>query len=250
MASKSYSDEGLEPSPPEVLSVHDLIAGYGGADIVTGASIRVQLGEIVAIIGPNGAGKSTLLKTIIGLLHQRVGSVVLEGVDISTQSTEQRVMRGLAYVPQVQNIFPSLSVKENLELMVLPSKRSEKAEILAYALAMFPSLKARLKTRAARLSGGERQMLALARGLVSDPRVLMLDEPSAALAPGLVRHVFEAIGQINARGVAVLLVEQSARLALELANRAYVFENGREAFTGKGVDLLDDPRVKQLYLGA
>lgn len=234
------------PASP-LLEVVDVSASYRDVDILRGVSLRVEPGEVVALVGPNGAGKSTLLKVVVGLLAPRRGRVRLDGIDVAGEAPETLVRRGVGYVPQVANVFPSLTVRENLRLGLRPRRAGEAAE--AEVLALFPVLRDRLGLRAGALSGGERQMLALGRALALRPRLLLLDEPSAALAPRAAAAVFERLVEINRRGVALLLVEQNARRALALAHRGYVLEQGRVALEAAGPALRQDPRVAALYLG-
>lgn len=235
-------------SSTNVLEVRDLVAGYGEVEVLHGVSLRVAAGEIVAVIGPNGAGKSTLMKAIVGLLRPRAGQVLFLGEEISGLPPEQLVARGLCYVPQADNVFPSLTVQENLEMgAYLLGRRGR--ERLALAFALFPELAQRRRERAGRLSGGQRQMLALARALVLQPRLLLLDEPSAGLAPRLVELLFAKVKEINAAGTAVLMVEQNARQALKLAHRGYVLAMGQNRLEGPAQELLDSPEVARCYLG-
>jgi len=233
-----------------VLQVADLTAGYGDTPIVNGVNLYVDPGEIVAIVGPNGAGKSTLLKAMLGLVKIHGGKVAFMTQDITAHTPESIVRRGIGYVPQVANVFPALSVRENLEVM-LPRRmpREEGQARLEGMLVLFPSLRPRLALRARTLSGGERQMLALARALVIRPALLMLDEATAAVAPRLVAAVFEKIVEINSTGIPVLLVEQNARRALACSTRGYVLEGGRNAMTAPAAELLANPEMARLYLG-
>lgn len=234
-----------------VLGVQNLVAGYGDSTILHGVRLEVNAGELVTVIGPNGAGKSTLLKVIVGLLPPREGSIQLHGQDVTQMPAEELVRHGLAYVPQVENVFPSLTVSENLELMFpRGTRRAAIQEALARVLDFFPLLKPKLRTMGGLLSGGERQMLAIARGLVVEPKVLVLDEPSAALAPFLVDSIFEKIVEIHQKGTPILLVEQNARKALSFSTRGYVLDSGRNALDGTGQELLEDAEVGRLYLGA
>jgi ABC-type branched-subunit amino acid transport system ATPase component len=231
-----------------LLEVSGLRAGYGELEILHGVSIAVPAGGFVAVIGPNGAGKSTLLKAIYGLADTHAGVVRFEGRDVTDRPPHALTRLGLNYVPQLANVFPNMSVVENLEIGAVPRHDGERERIEA-VLATFPVLDARRRQRAGTLSGGERQMLALARALMPEPRLLLLDEPSAALAPSVVDSLFERLQSINEAGVAILMVEQNARRSLALAGHAYVLELGENRFEGPGRELLDDPQVADLYLG-
>jgi neutral amino acid transport system ATP-binding protein len=232
-----------------MLEVEALEAGYGEALVLRGVSLRVAEGQIVAIIGPNGAGKSTLLKAVYGLLRPRAGSVRLDGDELVRVRPERLTRRGLNYVPQLANVFPSLTVADNLKVGVRPVPRRERASALAEVYGLFPLLRERRRQRAATLSGGQRKLLAIARALATRPRLLLLDEPSAGLAPQAVELVFDKLFEINERGIAIAIVEQNARRALALADHGYVLELGRNALDGPGRALLDDPKVAALYLG-
>jgi len=231
------------------LVVEALEAGYEpGLPIVRGASISVAPGEIVALLGPNGAGKSTLVKACAGLVPIHAGRVMLEGRDITGEPAHRMVHAGLGFVPQTENVFLNLSVADNLDLaaaVVGADRRREQARIFA----LFPDLERQRRLAAERLSGGQRQMLAVARALVASPRVLMLDEPSAGLSPKLVGVVFERLRAIRDAGVALLLVEQNVKAALALADRAIVLVEGRERLEGRAGDVARDPRLASLYLG-
>jgi neutral amino acid transport system ATP-binding protein len=233
-----------------LLEVKDVYAGYvQDLNILQGINFHIASGELVAVIGPNGAGKSTLAKTIFGLLAPNQGEVIFKGEAIAGLRPDQIVQRGLCYVPQVANVFANLTVEENLEMGAFirqGSLKSPKNQIYA----MFPRLAERRIQKAGTLSGGERQMLAMGRALMLDPDLLLLDEPSAALSPILVNSVFEQIKAINQTGKAIILVEQNAKKALLMADRGYVLENGRDRFQGTGAELLNDPKVGELYLGA
>lgn len=231
------------------LVAEDVVSGYGETEILHGVSVRVEPGEIVSVIGPNGAGKSTLMKAIFGLLHIKGGRVLLNGDDISGLPPQQMVRRGLSYVPQSDNIFPSLTIRENLEMGAYIRREGIEAKT-EEVLSLFPDLADRQGERAGRLSGGQRQMLALARALMLDPQVLLLDEPTASLSPRMVEQIFAKIQDINASGVSILLVEQNTRDALRLCHRGYVLATGRNALEGRGQDLLEDEEVGRLYLGA
>ncbi len=233
------------------LLVHadNIRAGYvPGVDILNGCSLELAPGELVGIIGPNGAGKSTLLKALFGLLSVREGSVTFRGEDITGLSAHELVSRGIGYVPQNNNVFPSLTISENLEMGIYLRKKEFK-ERLGFVTDMFPRLGERLNQRAGSLSGGERQMLAMSRALMMDPEVLLLDEPSAGLSPVLQDQVFINTKQINSAGVAVVMVEQNAARCLQICDRGYVLDQGRNAYTDTGRNLLTDPNVIALYLG-
>ncbi|MBD1850021.1 ABC transporter ATP-binding protein [Leptolyngbya sp. FACHB-711] len=236
--------------PVPLLQVEDVHAGYiKDLDILQGVNFRVDPGELVVVIGPNGAGKSTLAKTIFGLLTPHKGKILFQGQNIVGLKSNQIVQRGMCYVPQIANVFPSLTVEENLEMGAFVRRGSLK-ELKDQIFALFPRLVERRKQRAGTLSGGERQQLAMGRALMLQPSLLILDEPSAALSPQLVNSVFEIIQQINRSGTSIMLVEQNARKALAMADRGYVLETGRDRFEGRGQDLLNDPKVGELYLGA
>jgi ABC-type branched-subunit amino acid transport system ATPase component len=236
-----------------LLVVRDLSAGYGGEDILHGVSLEVTRGGIVAVIGPNGSGKSTLLKTIYGLLRPRRGTVTLTApdggsVDLVGMRPNEVTALGLNMVPQIANVFPDMSVLENLEIGARPNPNRFAAQ-LETVLDFLPQLRAMLSKRAATLSGGQRQMLALARALMSDPKVLILDEPSAGLAPKIQDEVFAKVKAISGLGVSVLMVEQRARQCLAIADYGYVLEQGQNRMEGRAADLLADPEVVRLYLG-
>lgn len=232
-----------------LIHVDNIRAGYvPGVDILTGCSLELRRGELIGIIGPNGAGKSTLLKALFGLLSIREGSVLYEGEDISTAPAHELVERGIGYVPQRENVFPSLSVQENLQMGAFLRPKRVKDRI-AYVCEIFPRLAERLGQRAGSLSGGERQMLAMGRALMMDPSVILLDEPSAGLSPVLQDQVFLRVREINAAGVSVVMVEQNARRCLQICHRGYVLDQGTNAYTDTGRNLLHDPKVIELYLG-
>jgi neutral amino acid transport system ATP-binding protein len=232
-----------------LLEVKNVHAGYiKDVDILQGINFRVRQGELVTVIGPNGAGKSTLAKTIFGLLTPHTGSITFKGENIVGLKSNQIVQRGMCYTPQITNVFPSLSVEENLEMGAFIRNVPLKP-LKDKIFAMFPKLADRRQQRAGTLSGGERQMLAMGKALMLEPDLLLLDEPSAALSPILVSQVFEQIKQINQEGTSIVLVEQNARKALEMSDQGYVLESGRDAMSGPGLDLLNDPKVGELYLG-
>ena len=231
-----------------VLTVEDLVAGYvPEVDILTGVDLRVEEGEIVTVIGPNGAGKSTLIKSIFGLLPPRRGKVVLRDEDLAGLRPHSITRRGMSYVPQLDNVFQSLSVEENLQMGALARQKTQERIGAMYEL--FPRLGERRRQAAGTMSGGERQMLAMARALMPEPQILLLDEPSAGLAPAFVEAIFEKIADINRHGVTLVMVEQNARRALAMSNRGYVLDVGQNRFEGRGKELLDDPKVAELYLG-
>jgi ABC-type branched-subunit amino acid transport system ATPase component len=232
-----------------VLQAEGVVAGYGEVEILHGVSIVLNEGEIVAVIGPNGAGKSTLLKAVFGLLSVRSGRVRLSDREVTNLSPDRIVQTGMSYVPQVDNVFPSLTINENLEMGAFV-RRDGLRERLERVYGLFPDIAGRRGERAGRLSGGQRQMLALARALMLDPKVLLLDEPSASLSPIMVESIFEKIGEINRSGTAILLVEQNAKEALSFSSRAYVLAMGENRIEGEAASLLDNEEVGKLYLGA
>jgi ABC-type branched-subunit amino acid transport system ATPase component len=231
------------------LEVEDLEAGYGEALVLRGVSLRAEPGELVAIVGPNGAGKSTLLKVVYGLLGVRRGAVRYEGEDVTGTQPERLTRLGLNYVPQLANVFPSLSIAENLSIGASALPRPERRSAVDELYERFPALAERRRQRAGTLSGGQRKLLAVARALATRPRTLLLDEPSAGLSPQAVQLVFDKLQEINAAGIAIVMVEQNARRALALADRGYVLDMGRNAYEGDGSALLADPKVAELYLG-
>ncbi|WP_217236666.1 ABC transporter ATP-binding protein [Streptomyces sp. AC555_RSS877] len=239
------SAEEQEP----VLAADDLVAGYvPGVDVLRGCSIEVRPGEVVGVIGPNGAGKSTLVKAVFGLLRVRGGTVRLHGEEVTNRPAHELVRRGVGYVPQLQNVFPSLTVEENLRMGVY-LRPKDYARRAAAVEELFPVLADRRRQKAGAMSGGERQMLAMARALMMEPQLLLLDEPSAGLSPLHQDHVFDRCGLINRAGVAILMVEQNARRCLQICDRGYVLDQGRNAYTGTGTALLHDEKVIELYLG-
>jgi len=236
-------------SAVRLLEVDGLHAGYGDALVLHGVSLRAEAGQLVSVVGPNGAGKSTLLKAIYGLVPPRAGSVRVAGEEIAGVRPDRLTRRGLNLVPQIDNVFPSLTVSENLKVGALGAPRADRRDALERVHGLFPLLRERPRQRAGTLSGGQRKLLALARALVTAPRLLLLDEPSAGLAPQAAEEVFAKLGEINAVGIGIVIVEQNARRALALADTGYVLDMGRNAFTGPGIDLLHDPNVARLYLG-
>jgi branched-chain amino acid transport system ATP-binding protein len=243
---------GDEPTQAStnVVEVHDLVAGYvPGVDILRGTSMHVGTGEMVGIIGPNGAGKSTLIKAIFGLVPVRGGTMRLEGRDIVGTPGYELVKLGVGYVPQVRNVFGTLTIEENLRMGVfLRPDRFERRRDEVYEL--FPVLAERRGVRAESLSGGQRQILAMGRALMMEPSLMLLDEPSAGLSPSMQDEVFERIDLINREGVSVLIVEQNAHKALRICHRGYVLDQGVVAHTGTGAELIADPKVIELYLGS
>lgn len=233
-----------------LLEVSGLVAGYVlELDILTGLNLKLEPGEIVTVVGPNGAGKSTLLKVIFGLLRPRTGSVSLRGERIDTLRPHQVVKRGMGYVPQLENVFPSLTVEENLDIPARGLGRTRQHQRTDELYDLFPPLRSARRRLAGLLSGGQRQMVAMARALVPQPDVLLLDEPSAGLAPEYVDLVFQKILDIRSSGVTILVVEQNARRALAMSDRGYVLELGRNRFEGPGPALLENETVIELYLG-
>jgi ABC-type branched-subunit amino acid transport system ATPase component len=231
-----------------LLEVKDIIAGYGETDILNNVSIDLLEKEIVSIIGPNGAGKSTLLKTIFGLLTPKKGSVKLQNIEITGLSPDRIVRKGMGYVPQVENVFPSLTVHENLEMGAF-IRADDYRDKFDEIYALFPVLLKRKTDKVGRLSGGMRQMVAMGRALMLDPKILLLDEPTASLSPLLVGMIFEKIIDINKTGVAMVIVEQNARKALKISDRGYVLVMGRKVFEDKGKALLENEEIGKLYLG-
>ncbi|GAB2674287.1 ABC transporter ATP-binding protein [Thalassiella azotivora] len=232
-----------------LLRADELVAGYlPGVNILNGSDLYCGEGELVGIIGPNGAGKSTLLKALFGLVKIRSGSVTLRGEDITGLKANKLVSKGVGFVPQTNNVFPSLTIQENLEMGCFQDAKRFK-ERFDFVTGLFPTLGDRRAQRAGSLSGGERQMVAMGRALMMDPSVLLLDEPSAGLSPALQDEVFIRTRQINRAGVSVIMVEQNARRCLQICDRGYVLDQGRNAYSGSGKDLANDPKVIELYLG-
>ena len=230
-----------------VLQTEEVVAGYvSEVDILNGVSMTVRDGEIVTVIGPNGAGKSTLIKTVFGLLHPRRGQIRFQGKEVSGVKPHRLVRSGLGYVPQLDNVFPSLTVDENLEMGSLDSKRTDEQTQRMFEI--FPRLGERRDQVAGTMSGGERQMVAMAKALMPDPKLLLLDEPSAGLAQAFVDAIFEKVEEINSGAVTIVMVEQNARRALAMSHRGYVLDVGKNRYEGTGNELLHDPNVAQLYL--
>ena len=233
-----------------MLKVSEIDVYYGDMQALRGVSIDVKMGEVVSVIGSNGAGKSSLLKTISGMLRPRRGAIFLNGNDISLAPSSHIVAQGISHVPEGRQIFPTMTVQENLE-MGAQFHRSKKLQqkTLRQVFTYFPRLKERLYQKAGTLSGGEQQMLAMGRGLMSLPAIMMLDEPSLGLAPVLVNTIFEIIQKINQQGTAILLIEQNVFHSLKISNRGYVLENGQVALIGAGRELLENPHIRKTYLG-
>ena len=247
-ASSAGNHDGESESKP-LLDAVDLVAGYlPGVNILNGASLTLHDGEIVGIIGPNGAGKSTLLKALFGLVHISTGKLLLNGEEITNLRADKLVSRGVGFVPQTENVFPSLSIAENMHMGVFQAPKLFK-ERFDYVVSIFPRLAERRDQLAGSLSGGERQMVAMGRALMMRPSVLLLDEPSAGLSPILQDETFIRVREVNKAGVSVVIVEQNARRCLQICDRGYVLDQGRNAYSGRGRELLNDPKVVSLYLG-
>jgi branched-chain amino acid transport system ATP-binding protein len=232
-----------------VVQALDLHAGYlPGINILNGCSLTANEGDLIGIIGPNGAGKSTLLKAIFGQVNVREGQVLLNGEDITNMKANKLVSKGVAFVPQTNNVFPSLTIEENLQMGVFQSPKRFQ-ERFDFVTNIFPDLGKRRAQRAGSLSGGERQMVAMGRALRIDPSVLLLDEPSAGLSPVRQDEAFLRVKEVNQAGVTIIMVEQNARRCLQICDRAYVLDQGKDAYTGTGRELLNDPKMIDLYLG-
>ncbi|PZQ49311.1 MAG: ABC transporter ATP-binding protein [Rhodovulum sulfidophilum] len=226
----------------------DMTGGYGGADILHGCDIAVERGEIAVIVGPNGAGKSTAMKAIFGMLALREGAVTLDGEDITALSPQQRVHRGMGFVPQVRNVFTSMSVEENLEMGAF-IRDDDYSETMEQVFALFPILRQKRAQPAGELSGGQRQQVAVGRALMTRPKVLMLDEPTAGVSPIVMDELFDKIIEIARTGISILMVEQNARQALNIADKGYVLVQGQNRYTDTGAALLADPDVRRTFLG-
>ena len=226
----------------------DMTGGYGGADILKSCTVGVEKGEIAVIVGPNGAGKSTAMKAMLGMLRLRLGKVVLDGKDISKMTPQARVAEGIAFVPQTNNVFTSLSVEENLEMGAY-LRDDDISGTMEQVFTLFPILKEKRRQPAGELSGGQRQQVAVGRALMTQPQVLMLDEPTAGVSPIVMDELFDRIIEVARTGISILMVEQNARQALEIADKGYVLVQGRNAHTGSGKDLLADPEVRRSFLG-
>ncbi|MFN8719245.1 MAG: ABC transporter ATP-binding protein [Rhodospirillales bacterium] len=231
-----------------LLDVRQVRGGYGESDILKGVDLAVEPGEIVVIIGPNGAGKSTLMKAVFGLVPLRFGIVAVDGEDITNAKPETHVRRGLSYVPQERNVFPSLTVQENLEMGAF-ARRDDWSAAMARVFEIFPPLAEKRGALAGSLSGGQRQMVAMGRALMQEPKLLMLDEPTAGLSPKFMDLIFDRVVAINRSGTAILMVEQNARQALAIAHRGYVLAMGQNRFTDTGRGILENPQVAEMFLG-
>ena len=248
-AQSAASPASAPSSAQNVVEVRDLTAGYlPGVNILTGANLTAAKGELIGIIGPNGAGKSTMLKAIFGQVKVRSGAIILNGEDITGLRANKLVSKGVGFVPQTNNVFPSLTIAENLQMGAYqrPKTFNERVDFIT---SIFPDLAKRLTQRAGSLSGGERQMVAMGRALMMDPHVLLLDEPSAGLSPSRQDEAFLRVSEINKAGVTTIMVEQNARRCLQICDRGYVLDQGHDAYTGTGRELLNDPKVIGLYLG-
>lgn len=231
-----------------LIDVKGVVGGYGGAPILNGVNIAIEASDIGVIVGPNGAGKSTTLKAIFGLLRVTAGSIVFDGHEVQNSLPDKLVPLGLGFVPQEKNVFTSMTVEENFEMGAF-TRRDDFADTLTWVFDMFPDMKAKRRQPAGELSGGQRQMVAMGRALMSKPKLLMLDEPSAGLSPRYVLEIFEQIVKVNQTGVGILMVEQNARQALAFASRGFVLANGQNRFTGTGKELIADPEVAKSFLG-
>ena len=230
------------------LSGENLVVGYGAADILHGCSINVNKGEIAVIVGPNGSGKSTAMKAIFGMLNLKSGSVKIDGEDITSVSVFERVKKGMAFVPQTNNIFVSLTVEENLEMGAFLQK-GDFSSTIDEVYSLFPVLREKRKQEAGELSGGQRQQVAVGRALMTKPQVLMLDEPTAGVSPIIMDELFDRIIEISKRGISILMVEQNAKQALNIADKGFVLTQGVNKFSGTGISLLSNPEVRKSFLG-
>lgn len=231
-----------------LLEINNVFGGYGGGDILKGVSLKMSSRDIIAIVGPNGAGKSTLMKSAFGLVKVREGNIMFDGDDITRLSPDRVVRRGISYVPQENNVFPSLSVEENLEIGGYILKGSLKPQMDAI-YELFPRLAERRRQSAGSMSGGERQMVAMGRALMLEPKLLLLDEPTAGLSPAYINQTFDSVKRINDSGVGILMVEQNAKQALAIASRGYVLTNGQNRHEDTGAALLADREVAEMFLG-
>ena len=231
-----------------LIEIRDVVAGYGGAPILNGVNIAIEQSDIGVIVGPNGAGKSTTLKAVFGLLKVDSGAITFAGEQITNSLPDKLVPKGLSFVPQEKNVFTSMSVQENLEMGAF-TRSDDFTATLEWVYGMFPPLLEKRYQKAGELSGGQRQMVAMGRALMSQPRLLLLDEPSAGLSPRYVIEIFEQIVKVNKAGVGILMVEQNARQALAFASKGFVLANGQNRFTGTGAELIADPEVARSFLG-
>jgi branched-chain amino acid transport system ATP-binding protein len=236
------------PAQTPLLQASGLLGGYGGMDILQGVDLAVDAGEVVVVVGPNGAGKSTAMKALIGLIPLKAGKVVYAGDDITGEAPERLVARGIAYVPQERNVFRSMSVEDNLAMGAY-IRRDDLGPTFAKVYALFPALKDKRRQRVGELSGGQRQMVAIARALMIEPKLLLLDEPTVGLSPKVIGEIFDCILAINRAGVGILMVEQNARAALSIAHRGYVLATGRNRFTDTAGALLGNREVAEAFLG-
>lgn len=249
-ATESGHTTAVPSHQPPLINAEEVEAGYfPGVNILNGMTLSASEGELIGIIGPNGAGKSTFLKAVFGLVAVRSGTIALKGHDITGKRADELVHLGVGFVPQTNNVFPSLTIEENLQMGIYqdPKRYPERFEMVT---TLFPMLGERRKQRAGSLSGGERQMVAMARALMMKPSLLLLDEPSAGLSPALQDEVFLRVKEINATGVTIVMVEQNARRCLQIVDRGYVLDQGRNAYEGTGAELANDPKVIELYLGS
>ncbi|MBW1730259.1 MAG: ABC transporter ATP-binding protein [Deltaproteobacteria bacterium] len=232
-----------------LLEVSDVVSGYGKTDILHGVSISVEKDEIVTIIGPNGAGKSTLFKTIMGYLLPRAGKITFLGEDVTKLPPNKKVEKGIAYVPQLENVFPSLTIQENLEMGGYSKDKDKQRKGIERAFETFPILASRRMQRAKSLSGGERQMLAMSIALMTEPALLLLDEPSAGLSPKVTEEVFNQINRLHDKGIAILIIEQDAHRSLKISDRGYVLAMGQNYFDGPADSILNDEKIREAFLG-
>jgi branched-chain amino acid transport system ATP-binding protein len=234
-----------------LIELENVAAGYGDVQVLWGVTLAVREGEIATLVGANGAGKTTTLKTISGVVRATAGSMLYDGERVDRLPSHQIAARRISHVPEGRRLFPLMTVRENLELgVVSKAARNSRDESLEHVFSLFPRLKERASQMAGTLSGGEQQMVAIGRGLMARPRLLMLDEPSLGLAPIVVREMFDIIREVNRSGITILLVEQNVQQSLKISDRAFVLENGRVVLEGVGAELLDDERVREAYLGA
>jgi ABC-type branched-subunit amino acid transport system ATPase component len=232
-----------------LLAVHDVVSGYGRTDVLHGVSISLEQDEIVTIIGPNGAGKSTLFKTIMGYLIPRSGKIIFSEKEVTRLKPNQKVVKGIAYVPQLDNTFPSLTIRENLEMGGFSKDRKTLESGIELAYSTFPILSDRSNQRARTLSGGQRQMLAMSMALMTEPALLLLDEPSAGLSPKVADEVFNQIKSLHQKGIGVLIIEQDAYRSLNISDRGYVLAMGQNHLDGSADTILNDPQIKEAFLG-